>query len=63
VVRIRLDSRESERPFKGIFCPDISEIAVGTHAIKGRSAMLDMKRRDFITLLDGAAAACTFARA
>jgi hypothetical protein len=25
VTGIRLDSRESERPFKGIFCDDISE--------------------------------------
>jgi hypothetical protein len=30
VARIRLDSRKSGRPFKGIFCGDISEIAVGT---------------------------------
>jgi hypothetical protein len=27
---IRLDSRKSVRPFKGIICDDISEIAVGT---------------------------------
>src|SRR5207245_3540961 len=27
---IRLDHRKSVRPFKGIFCVDISEIAVGT---------------------------------
>ncbi len=29
-ARIRLDSRKSVRAFKGIFCDDISEIAVGT---------------------------------
>src|SRR5207245_2584473 len=30
VARIRLDSWTFVRPFKGIFCADISEIAVGT---------------------------------
>jgi precorrin-6B methylase 2 len=30
VARIRLDSRKSVRAFKGIFCDDISEIAVDT---------------------------------
>src|SRR5262249_60665386 len=30
VAGIRLDSREFARPFKGIICADISEIAVGT---------------------------------
>src|SRR5262249_24660806 len=30
VVKIGLDSWKSMRPFKGIFCDDISEIAVGT---------------------------------
>src|SRR5438552_12991558 len=30
VAGIRLDSRESERLFKGIICDDVSEIAVGT---------------------------------
>jgi hypothetical protein len=30
VARIRLDSRKSARPFKGIIFPDVSEIAVGT---------------------------------
>jgi hypothetical protein len=30
VAGIRLDFRKSMRPFKGIFCHDISEIAVDT---------------------------------
>jgi len=30
VVRIRLDTRKSVRPFKGIICADISQIAVDT---------------------------------
>jgi hypothetical protein len=30
VARLRLDSRKSVRPFKGIICADVSEIAVDT---------------------------------
>jgi hypothetical protein len=43
VVRIRLDSRKSVRPFKGIFCDDISEFesCQPSHAVgsQGTSAI------------------------
>jgi hypothetical protein len=29
LARIRLDSRKSVRPFKGIFCADVSEFSLG----------------------------------
>src|SRR5262249_21441337 len=41
VARIRLDSRESERPFKGIICRDISEFEshMPSHAVRSQWAM------------------------
>jgi hypothetical protein len=42
VTGIRLDSRESVRPFKGIFCDDISEFEsyMPSHAVGSASVVI-----------------------
>ena len=44
VARIRLDSRKSGRPFKGIFCDDVSEFESDmlSHAVRSLCAMVKL---------------------